>query len=219
MTARTELGQVGAAGRAGVASPEVGAAELAPAVDRHVDQLVEALRSPATGLATAQRWGRLLAVPLLAGQRLLVAGNGGSAAEAQHLTAELVGRYVAERPPLSAIALHAETSSLTAIGNDYGAAEAYARQVAAHGRDGDTLLVLSTSGRSENVLAAAHRARSKGLTVWAMTGPAPNPLAGLADEALCVAGADTSVVQEVHLVAIHTLCDALDAEIAVVMAP
>jgi D-sedoheptulose 7-phosphate isomerase len=220
VTARTGLGQVGAAGRAGVASPEVGAPELAaPAVDRHVDQLVEALRSPATGLATAQRWGRLLAVPLLAGQRLLVAGNGGSAAEAQHLTAELVGRYMAERPPLSAIALHAETSSLTAIGNDYGAAEAYARQVAAHGRDGDTLLVLSTSGRSENVLAAAHRARSKGLTVWAMTGPAPNPLAGLADEALCVAGADTSVVQEVHLVAIHTLCDALDAEIAVVMAP
>jgi len=79
--------------------------------------------------------------------------------------------------------------------------------------------LLSASGRSENVLAAAHRARSKGLTVWAMTGPAPNPLAGLADEALCVAGADTSVVQEVHLVAIHTLCDALDAEIAVVMAP
>ena len=192
---------------------------VAPEVERHIEQLVEALRSPATGLAIAQRWGRLLAVPLLGGQRLLVAGNGGSAAEAQHLTAELVGRYVAERPPLSAIALHAETSSLTAIGNDYGAAEAYARQVAAHGRDGDTLLVLSTSGRSENVLAAARRARSKGLAVWAMTGPAPNPLAELADEALCVAGADTSVVQEVHLVAIHTLCDALDAEIAVVMAP
>jgi phosphoheptose isomerase len=219
VTARTELGQVGAVGRAGVVSPEVSPSGVTPEVDRHIDQLVEALRSPATGLAIAQRWGRLLAVPLLAGQRLLVAGNGGSAAEAQHLTAELVGRYVAERPPLSAIALHAETSSLTAIGNDYGAAEAYARQVGAHGRDGDTLLVLSTSGRSENVLAAAHRARSKDLTVWAMTGPAPNPLAGLADETLCVAAADTSVVQEVHLVAIHTLCDALDAEIAVVMAP
>ena len=194
--------------------------ELAdPELTQHVEQLIEALRSPATGLATARRWGRLLAVPLLAGQRLLVAGNGGSAAEAQHLTAELVGRYMAERPPLSAIALHAETSSLTAIGNDYGAGEAYARQVAAHGRDGDTLLLLSTSGRSENVLAAAHRARSQGLTVWAMTGPAPNPLAGCADEALCVAGADTSVVQEVHLVAIHALCDALDTEIAAVTAP
>ena len=89
-----------------------------------------------------------------------MAGNGGSAAEAQHLTAELVGRYVADRPPLSAIALHAETSSLTAIGNDFGPAEAFARQVAAHGRPGDTLLLLSASGRSENVLAAAGRARS-----------------------------------------------------------
>jgi phosphoheptose isomerase len=215
----------GAAGVAELAEGRLVGAELAEAevaeaeLERHVGQLIEALRSPATGLATARRWGRRLAGPLLAGQRLLVGGNGGSAAEAQHLTAELVGRYVAERPPLSAIALHADTSSLTAIGNDYGAGEAYARQVAAHGRGGDVLLLLSTSGRSENVLAAAHRARSQGLTVWAMTGPAPNPLAGLADEALCVAGADTSVVQEVHLVAIHALCEALDAEIATVTTP
>ena len=180
----------------------------------HIDNLNVALRSPETRLETAREWGRQLAGPLLAGQRLLVAGNGGSAAEAQHLTAELVGRYVTDRRPLSAIALHAETSSLTAIGNDYGAAEAYARQVAAHGRTGDVVLLLSASGRSENVVAAAERARALGLTVWAMTGPAPNPLATLADDAICVAGADTAVVQEVHLVAIHTLCDALDAEIS-----
>jgi D-sedoheptulose 7-phosphate isomerase len=180
----------------------------------HIDNLVEALRSPQTRLETARQWGRQLAAPLLAGHRLLVAGNGGSAAEAQHLTAELVGRYVDDRPPLSAIALHAETSSLTAIGNDYGAAEAYARQVAAHGREGDVVLLLSSSGRSPNVLAAAERGRSLGLTVWAMTGPAPNPLAAAADDAICVAGADTSVVQEVHLVAIHALCEALDAQIS-----
>jgi phosphoheptose isomerase len=180
----------------------------------HIDKLVEALRSPQTRLETARQWGRQLAGPLLAGHRLLVAGNGGSAAEAQHLTAELVGRYVDERQPLSAIALHAETSSLTAIGNDYGAAEAYARQVAAHGRDGDVVLLLSASGRSGNVLAAAERARALGLTVWAMTGPAPNPLADLADDAICVAGEDTAVVQEVHLVAIHALCGALDARIS-----
>jgi D-sedoheptulose 7-phosphate isomerase len=184
----------------------------------HIDQLIEALRSPQTRLETARQWGRQLAGPLLGGHRLLVAGNGGSAAEAQHLTAELVGRYVDDRPPLSAIALHAETSSLTAIGNDYGAAEAYARQVAAHGRDGDIVLLLSSSGRSENVLAAAERARALGLTVWAMTGPAPNPLADLADDAICVAGADTAVVQEVHLVAIHALCEALDARISEVTA-
>ncbi len=185
----------------------------------HIEQLIEALRSPQTRLETARQWGRRLAMPLLAGHRLLVAGNGGSAAEAQHLTAELVGRYVADRPPLSAIALHAETSSLTAIGNDFGAAEAYARQVAAHGREGDIVLLLSASGRSGNVLAAAERARALGLTVWAMTGPAPNPLAGLADDAICVAGSDTAVVQEVHLVAIHALCGALDARISEVTAP
>jgi D-sedoheptulose 7-phosphate isomerase len=179
----------------------------------HIDHLINALRSPETRLETARQWGKQLAVPLLAGQRLLVAGNGGSAAEAQHLTAELVGRYVADRRPLSAIALHAETSTLTAIGNDYGASEAYARQVAAHGREGDIVLLLSASGRSGNVLAAAERARALGLTLWAMTGPAPNPLAGLADDAICVAGVDTAVVQEVHLVAIHALCEALDTEI------
>ena len=179
----------------------------------HLDQLIGALRSPQTGLRAARRWGRLLAAPLTTGHRLLVAGNGGSAAEAQHLTAELVGRYVADRPPLSAIALHAETSSLTAIGNDFGPAEAFARQVAAHGRAGDTLLLLSASGRSENVLAAAYRARSLGIRVWAMTGPSPNPLATAADDAICVAAPDTATVQEVHLVAIHAMCDALDAEV------
>ncbi len=115
-----------------VAEAAVAEAEMAS----HLNQLIGALRSPETGLWAARRWGRLLAAPLRAGHRLLVAGNGGSAAEAQHLTAELVGRYVADRPPLSAIALHAETSSLTAIGNDFGPAEAFARQVAAHGRPG-----------------------------------------------------------------------------------
>jgi D-sedoheptulose 7-phosphate isomerase len=185
----------------------------------HIEQLIEALRSPQTRLQTARQWGTQLAGPMLAGNRLLVAGNGGSAAEAQHLTAELVGRYASERQPLSAIALHAETSSLTAIGNDYGAGEAYARQVAAHGREGDTVLLLSTSGRSRNVLAAAERARALSLTIWAMTGPAPNPLAELADDAICVDGADSAIIQEVHLVAIHALCEALDAQISEVTGP
>jgi D-sedoheptulose 7-phosphate isomerase len=188
-------------------------------LEEHLDQLVRALRNPRAGLGTACRWGRLLARPLLAGHRLLAAGNGGSAAEAQHLTAELVGRYRDDRQPLSAIALHAETSSLTAICNDFGAAEAFARQVGAHGREGDTLLVLSASGRSANVLAAAERAASLGIRVWAMTGPAPNPLASGADDAVCVPAPDTATVQEVHLVAVHALCAALDAEIARITAP
>lgn len=179
-------------------------------VDQHLDGLTAVLRGTRPGLLKARHWGLQLAGRLLAGHRLLAAGNGGSAAEAQHLTAELVGRYESDRCPLSAIALHAETSSLTAIGNDYGAEEVFARQVAAHGRPGDVLVALSASGRSANLLAALRRARAHGLVTWVMTGPAPNPLARLADDALCVDGPDTATVQEVHLVAVHAFCAAAD---------
>jgi phosphoheptose isomerase len=147
---------------------------------------------------------------LLDDGRLLVVGNGGSAAEAQHLTAELVGRFETERRPLSAICLHGDASSLTAIANDYGLEECYARQVRAHGRPGDVLLALSTSGRSPNVVAAAAAAREMGLTVWALTGPEPNRLADLCDDALCLPAARAATVQELHLVAIHVLCAAVD---------
>jgi phosphoheptose isomerase len=158
-------------------------------------------------------WGRRLADVLYGGGRLMAAGNGGSAAEAQHLTAEMVGRFVEERPPLSALCLSAETSSLTAITNDYGAEELFARQVEAHGRAGDVLVLLSTSGRSANVLRAAQRARDAGVQVWALTGDRPNPLAAMADEAVAVRASTTAVVQEVHLVAVHALCAAVDAHL------
>lgn len=174
-----------------------------------LEQAVAAFRENHSAHVTA--WGEELAGVLRDGGRLLAAGNGGSAAQAQHLTAELVGRYQGERPPYSAIALHAETSAVTAIGNDYGFAELYARQVAAHGRPGDVLMLLSTSGRSENLQAAAVAGHRAGLRVWALTGPAPNPLATAADDALCVAAATTATVQEVHLVAVHLLCEAFDA--------
>jgi len=158
-----------------------------------------------------ESWGQRLAEWLSGGGRVLVAGNGGSAAEAQHLTSELVGRYVDERQAMSAIALNAETSSLTAILNDYGVEEVFARQVQAHGRSSDVLLLLSTSGRSANILRAAERGRAAGLRVWAMTGRAPNPLCSLADETLAVSADTTAVVQEVHLVAVHALCAAVDS--------
>jgi type III pantothenate kinase len=148
----------------------------------------------------------------------MAAGNGGSAAEAQHLTAELVGRFVDERRPLSALCLSAETSSLTAIVNDYGADEVFARQVQAHGRPGDVLVLLSSSGRSPNLLTAAQRARAAGVRVWAMTGNRPNPLADRADEALAVRARTTAVVQEVHLAAVHALCAAVDAHLPIVAA-
>lgn len=179
-------------------------------MNEHVSKLQTALRESTEAFETAEAWGRELAQRLPQGARLLAAGNGGSAAQVQHLTAEIVGRYRDERAPFSAIALHAETSSVTAIINDYGVEELYARQVRGHGRAGDVCLLMSTSGRSPNVLAAAHAAREAGLAVWAMTGQGPNPLADVADEALTVQAADTATVQEVHQVAVHLVCEAFD---------
>jgi D-sedoheptulose 7-phosphate isomerase len=180
----------------------------------HLAQLRNAIDRFAPCARVAAEWGRMLAEVLDNGGRLLAAGNGGSAAQAQHLTAELVGRYREDRPPYSAICLTAETSSLTAIVNDYPPEELFARQVQAHGRPGDVLVLMSTSGRSPNVLAAARRGRAHGLTVWAFTGPAPNPLVELADEALPVPAQLTATVQELHLVGMHILCAAFDAALA-----
>jgi D-sedoheptulose 7-phosphate isomerase len=180
-------------------------------MSRHIRLLQEALMDAQPVLDTARHWGRVLAGELSRGGRLLVAGNGGSAAQAQHLTAEIVGRYRDDRAPFSAMPLHGDTSALTAIANDYGLDQLYARQVRAHGRSGDICLLLSTSGHSPNILAAAHAARQAGLRVWAMTGPAPNALVDLADDALSVYSEETCVVQELHLVAVHELCEAFDA--------
>ncbi|WP_345483929.1 SIS domain-containing protein [Streptomyces roseoviridis] len=176
---------------------------------RALCQAVESLGG--ADLRRLARWGRRLAAVLTDGGRLLAAGNGGSAAQAQHLTAELVGRYRDERPAYSALALHAETSSVTAIGNDYGFEQVFARQVAAHGRPGDLLVLLSTSGHSPNLLSAAVTARSRGLAVWALTGPGPNPLAEAADDALTIDAPTTATVQEAHLVVVHLLCEFFDA--------
>ncbi|MFI6043854.1 SIS domain-containing protein [Nocardia sp. NPDC051321] len=162
-----------------------------------------------------RRWGRELAEVLDNGGRLLACGNGGSAAEAQHLTGELVGRFRNERRPLSAIALHADTSAGTAIVNDYGEHELFARQVRAHGRADDVLILLSTSGTSQNVVAAAKAAKDIGVTTWAMTGPAPNPLVAVCDDALAVDAPSTATVQEVHLVLVHALCTALDEALGI----
>ncbi|MCG7203313.1 D-sedoheptulose-7-phosphate isomerase [Streptomyces arenae] len=176
----------------------------------HCDDLMKALEGFRADAPLIERWGTELAGRLGGGARLLVAGNGGSAAQAQHLTAELVGRYRKDRPAFSALALHADTSSTTAIANDYGVQEIFARQVAAHGRSGDVLMLLSTSGASANLLVAATEAHRLGLSVWAATGPAPNPLQACADEALAVAAATGATVQELHLVAVHMLCEAFD---------
>ena len=179
----------------------------------HVAELLRVLPTLDTDRLTA--WGRQLAQVLPAGARLLVAGNGGSAAEAQHLTAELVGRLRDDRPPLSAIALHAETSSVTAIANDYGYDEVFARQVRGHGRAGDVLLLLSTSGRSPSVVRAAQDARALGIRTWALTGPAPSPLAQACDEVVSVDSPHVATIQEAHLVAVHLVASACDVALGV----
>src|ERR671932_807923 len=180
----------------------------------HLAALSSALASLENEVDRLDAWGRHLADVLMGGGRLLAVGNGGSAALAQHLTSELVGRYRDDRPAFSALALHADGSSFTSITNDYGAEEAFARQVRAHGRPGDVLVALSTSGRSPNVLAAVDAARECGVETWGISGPAPNPLAERCDDAVSLPGPTTATVQELHLVAIHMLCGAVDREVA-----
>lgn len=187
--------------------------------DDWLEQHFDALRAALAGHRDAacrqvRAWGEQLADTYAHGGRLLACGNGGSAAEAQHLTAELTGRFRRERQPLSAIALHAESSSTTAIVNDYGPEEMFARQVRAHGRPGDVLMTLSTSGASANVVAAAKAGQDLGLRTWALTGPSPNPLAALCDDAIAIEDADVPTVQEMHLVLVHALCATLDETLA-----
>lgn len=201
----------GAAGRSAPAMPNQPSTALRGR--EHVAALTAAVGRFGGCIRTAEAWGAHIADVLTARGRLLVAGNGGSAAQAQHLTAELVGRYRDDRPPYSAICLSAETSSLTAIMNDYPPEELFARQVEAHGRPGDVLVLMSTSGRSLNAVAAARRARALDITMFAMTGPAPNPLAAAADDVLAVDSPWGATVQELHLVALHLLCASFDAAV------
>jgi phosphoheptose isomerase len=171
--------------------------------------VLEQLRGEAERLS---RWSEALADCLLADGRLLAAGNGGSAAEAQHLTAELVGRFDGDRRPFSAICLHGDSSAMTAIANDYGYDEVFARQVTAHARPGDIVVLLSGSGRSRNLVLAAEAARRAGAISWAMTGPGPNPLADACDDALTLPGRCGSV-QEGHLMALHAVCAGFETRV------
>ncbi|WP_246036339.1 D-sedoheptulose-7-phosphate isomerase [Sinomonas susongensis] len=187
--------------------------QLSDGVLEHIFEASQALDSLRRQSAVLARWGQTLAHRLASGGRLLAAGNGGSAAEAQHLTAELVGRYDGERRPFSAIALHGDTSAMTAIGNDYGYDEVFARQVRAHARPGDVVILLSTSGKSPNLVAAAQASHEVGALSWALTGPGPNPLSAAVDEAVALEGRNCHV-QEAQLIAIHALCECFDACVA-----
>jgi len=162
------------------------------------------------------RAGRLLAEAQRAGGKALACGNGGSAADAQHFAAELVNRFETERPPLAAVALTTDTSTLTSIANDYAYQQVFAKQVRAIGRRGDVLLAISTSGNSGNVVEAMHAALEIGVRIIALTGNGGGKMAGLLsseDVHVCVPHKNTARIQEVHLLALHCICDAIDFQL------
>jgi D-sedoheptulose 7-phosphate isomerase len=174
--------------------------------------------SARTQLATAEACAPAIAAAALriadtfrAGGRLLAFGNGGSAADAQHLAAELAGRFERERPGLPALALTANSSDLTAIGNDYGFEQVFARLVQAQGRAGDLALAISTSGNSPNVLAGIAAARAGGLSCLGLCGRGGGKLAAAVDLAIVVPSDVTARIQESHIAVIHALCASVDA--------
>ena len=150
--------------------------------------------------------GHLLIDRYEAGNKLLIAGNGGSAADAQHIAAEFVSRFNFDRPGLPALALTTDTSILTAVGNDYGYEHLFRRQIEANGLAGDVFLGISTSGNSPNILQALEAARHKGLTTFGLTGASGGKMRQLCDYCLCVPSSETPRIQEAHILIGHTLC-------------
>jgi D-sedoheptulose 7-phosphate isomerase len=183
----------------------------------HFTESAELKLAAVNGLAPLiARAAGLMTECLLADGKLLACGNGGSAADAQHFAAEMVGRFERERPELPAIALTTDSSILTAIANDYDFAQIFSKQVRALGRAGDVLLAISTSGNSGNVCAAIAAAHEREMRVVALTGKGGgkmNELLGEDDVHVCVPHATTTRIQEVHLLAIHCLCDAIDTSL------
>jgi D-sedoheptulose 7-phosphate isomerase len=161
-------------------------------------------------LSAARKIAQAIVDGLRSGHKLLLIGNGGSAADAQHIAAEIVGRYKQDRPAYAAIALTTDTSALTAIANDYGFEQVFARQVEGLGRRGDILLALSTSGRSPNILAALRVAREHGLITIGFTGAMGAAMGVACDHLLVAPSDDTPVIQQIHLAVAHGICDEVE---------
>ncbi len=179
-------------------------------------QSIEAKKeSLETLVGPIEKSARVIVSSLKKGGVLITCGNGGSAADAQHLSAELVGRYLLDRKPLPAIALSTNTSSLTAIGNDYGYDFTFERQLMALGKKGDVLVCLSTSGNSKNVVAAAKKAIKMGIKTIAMTGNNGGILKGVCDINIIVPSKSTPRIQEVHELVFHTICEIIEKELFV----
>ncbi|MBQ4507604.1 MAG: D-sedoheptulose 7-phosphate isomerase [Paludibacteraceae bacterium] len=164
-------------------------------------------------LAQIEHAAQVIVSALRSGHRVLWCGNGGSAADAQHLAAELSGRFYYDRPPLNSEALHCNTSYLTAVANDYGYDLIYARMIDGACRQGDVLIGISTSGNSQNILNAFAKAREIGVTTIALTGKTGGQMRALADILLCVPSSDTPRIQESHIMLGHIICEIVESQI------
>lgn len=185
-------------------------------IEDHFRESIEVKQAALVLAPVIERAAALIVGSLRRGGKVLSCGNGGSAADAQHFSSELLGRFEAERPSLPAIALTTDPSTMTAVGNDYGYEQVFARQLSALGNEGDVLLAISTSGNSPNVLAAIAAARRRRLGIIALTGRNGGKLAEALtgdDVELRVPSNRTIRIQEVHLLLIHTICDLIDLEI------
>lgn len=189
--------------------------DLTALMNSHFNDSIEALQASAQELTDPTTAAvELLFATLANNGKILACGNGGSAADAQHFIAELVGRFERDRLPLAGIALNTDTSIMTAVGNDYGFDNVFERQVAALGQTGDILVAISTSGNSENVLRAIQVAHERDMVVIALTGKDGGKIGQIladTDIHLCVPHQRTMRIQEVHIVLLHALCDGIDA--------
>ena len=173
-------------------------------------EALERAAQDAALLDTARKIADVITVALRGGHKVLIVGNGGSAADAQHIAAEIVGRYKKDRPAWAAIALTTDTSALTAVGNDYGFEHIFSRQVEGLGRRGDVLLAFTTSGRSPNILAALKTARQQGLVTIGFTGSKGAGMAASCDHLLVAPSDDTAVIQQIYMAFAHGICDAVE---------
>lgn len=176
-------------------------------------EVIDAMLADAALIDTVGRVGALCAQAVRGGGKVMFCGNGGSAADCQHLAAEMVGKLVFDRPGMAGLALTTDSSALTAIGNDFGYEQVFARQVEGLGRSGDVLVGISTSGKSKNVVAALGVARAMGIRTVAMTGRLRGPMADLADEWIAIPDTETQKVQEGHIIVGHIFCALVEAEI------
>jgi D-sedoheptulose 7-phosphate isomerase len=179
-------------------------------IDAHLKRSLVALEratQDATMLTCVRKVAEVIVAALSAGNKLLIIGNGGSAGDAQHIAAEIVGRYKRERPAYPALALTTDTSALTAIANDYGYERVFERQVEGLGSPGDVLLALSTSGRSPNILVALRAARKRGIVTIGFTGSKGQAMGADCDHLLMAPVDETALIQQIHLAVAHAICD------------